>query len=495
MTRSSSLRYAACAALVAVLVGACADTHGLKPVSTGPRAAADLHSEAVTDAARVRSGPWPSLAWWKPYANPGLDELMDDALKASPSLAVAEARLRKVQTAADLADAALSPSYSLGGSATYERLSKNFQVPPPYGGIWAWLNDARLNVSYEVDLWGKNAALLAAAVGEAQAARVDVAAARLVLTTAIAQTYVQLAMAYDLRDVAREDLDDRQKMLDLTIQRVAAGLDSDVERKQAEAAVPVVREAIADADEAIRLAQDQLAALAGAGPDRGLRIARPDIPVLSLTTPPELPSHLPADLIGRRPDIVASRLRVEAAAQDVNAARAAFYPNVDLNAFAGFQSIGLSRFISSGSAIAGIGPAVNLPIFNGATLRSGLGARAADYDAAVAAYDQTLITALKDIADTLNSLRAVAEKSTAQQQARATAQEAYDLALLRYREGLGTYLQVLSAHDQVLTQRRLAADLRARHTILMVALTGAIGGGFTPEQAAAIPSAPMPESR
>ncbi len=478
MTHARIFSRAVTAALLTTVISACADTHGIAPKSAGPRDVASIHMDATLTAANVAPSPWPALEWWTPYQDAGLDTLMDEALKNSPSLAAADARLSKALSASDLARTALQPSFVASGSATYERLSKNFEIPPPYGGMWTWVNDARVTATYELDLWGKNSAALASAIGQAKAAEVDSFAAKLLLTTAIGHAYVQLAEAYELRDVARATLDARQKMLDLVKNRVSAGMDTQFEVKEAEAAIPAAREDIATYDESIRLAQDQLAALAGAGPDRGLIIPRPNFKLGQASERPLLPANLPAELLGHRPDIVASRLRVEASSQSIKSAKAAFYPNVDLTAFAGLQSLGLSRFFDEGSVVAGIGPAVTLPFFTGNTLRSTLSNKTADYDAAVATYDQTLVNALKEIADDLNSLRAVREKSVQQAEAQVTADAAYKLAVERYQAGLGTYLQVLSAEELVLTQRSLAADLRARQVLFTVALVGALGGGF-----------------
>ena len=478
MTRAPEFPRPVTILLLTTILSACADTHGIAPASPGPRAVSGLHMESTLAAVRATPSPWPRLDWWKPYADPGLDALMDETLKSNPSLAAADARLRKAVAASDLSGTALQPGFAVRGSAVYQRLSENFQVPPPYGGMWTWWNDARITATYELDLWGKNSAALAAAIGQAQAAEVDTFAAKLLLTTAVGQAYVQLAEAYELRDVAQATLEARQKMLDLVKSRVAAGLDTQLDLKQAEAALPMAREDIAAHDESIRLAEDQLAALAGDGPDRGLTIPRPNFQLPPLGAAPALPANLSADLLGRRPDIVASRLRVEAAAQGIISAKAAFYPDIDLTAFAGLQSFGLSKFFDPGSAVAGIGPVVTLPIFNGGTLRSALGTKAAEYDNAVATYDQTLLNALKEIADRLASLRAVAEQSAQQSEAQATLEAAYGLAVQRYKEGLGTYLQVLSVEEQVLAQHSLAAGLRARRVIYTVALVGALGGGF-----------------
>src|SRR5262249_2808149 len=147
-----------------------------------------------------------------------------------------------------------------------------------------------------------------------------------------------------------------------------------------------------------------IAALMGAGPDRGLAIARPEV---TLVRAFGLPRELAADLLGRRPDIVAARLRAEAAARRIDQARAAFYPNVNLVAFAGVQSIGLDMLGRSGSSIGSIGPAISLPIFDGGRLRSQLRGADADYALAVANYDDTVVRALQDVADATASQRAL----------------------------------------------------------------------------------------
>jgi NodT family efflux transporter outer membrane factor (OMF) lipoprotein len=192
----------------------------------------------------------------------------------------------------------------------------------------------------------------------------------------------------------------------------------------------------------------------------------------------ELPSSLPAELIGRRPDIVAQRLRVEAAGKDIDVAKAQFYPNVSLSAFVGLQSIGLSRFLEAGSRTFGVGPAVTLPIFDAGRLRGQLAGTQADYDAAVERYNEALVNGLREVVDQLTSFRSLEEQGRQQAHAQSTAQEAFDLALLRFREGVGNYLEVLTAESQLLAQQSLDADLRARRLSLTIRLVQALGGGF-----------------
>jgi NodT family efflux transporter outer membrane factor (OMF) lipoprotein len=246
--------------------------------------------------------------------------------------------------------------------------------------------------------------------------------------------------------------------------------------------LPATREQIAQLNETIELQRNQIAALLGVGPDRGLAIARPTAVAHANFA---LPSKLPAELIGRRPDVIADRWRIEAASKEIASAKAAFYPNVNLLAFVGLQAFGGGNLLSAASRTMGIGPAVTLPIFDAGRLRANLAGTDADYDIAVERYNQTLADAMRDVVDQVVSLRSLAEQRKQQEMALATAREAYDLALLRYREGLGNYLQVLSAEQPLLVQRSLDADLRARELALSVDLVRALGGGYEPGAALA----------
>jgi NodT family efflux transporter outer membrane factor (OMF) lipoprotein len=198
---------------------------------------------------------------------------------------------------------------------------------------------------------------------------------------------------------------------------------------------------------------------------------------------------LPADLLGRRADITAARWRIEAATSDMKSAKAQFYPNINLSAFVGLQSIGLDKLLKSGSEQYGAGPAIRLPIFDSGRLRANLRMKAADVDAAVESYNGAVLDAVHDVADQLASVRSVARQQTEQTKAQAAAESAYDLATQRYKAGLGTYLTVLNAESSVLNQRRLAADLKARAIDTQIALIRSLGGGYS-DDAALVARAP-----
>jgi NodT family efflux transporter outer membrane factor (OMF) lipoprotein len=462
-------------ALIALLAAGCASPDGLAPL-TRPKPSRELNATRMLADARLSEAAWPAPVWWTALGDPQLDRLEADALAGSPTLALARARLEKAVALSGAAASALRPRADAGLASTRERFSEHDLAPPPVAGSWRTESRLALDFGYELDLRGEKRAALAASLGRAEAARVDARAARLVLSVTVARGYVELARLYDRSDVAAATLAQRKRIYELTRQRVAAGIDTRAELKQAEAALPATREDIAALEEAIALTRDRLAALAGEGPDRGLALGRPKLEARG--APLALPSRLPASLLGRRPDVVASRWRVEAAAHGIEAAKARFYPDLNLLAFAGFQSLGLSDFLEAGSRVAGAGPALTLPLFDGGRLRGELAARDADYDAAVARYDRTLVDALRDLGDRLASIRGVAAQAREQRAALATAREAYALALARYREGVGAYLSVLSVESQVLAQQRLEADLRARELDNRIDLVRALGGGF-----------------
>ena len=458
-----------------LLVG-CASMAGLHTQARigDPQAlAADrsLSSVALSEAA------WPKQAWWTDYGDAQLDRLVDHALQGQPRLRVAEARVRAAEAVAGIAGASLEPQVSGSFRSTRQRFSEHGTVPPPIAGSWQTINDASLGVNYELDFWGKNRAAVDAALDRTHAAEVDLQAARLMLTTSLVRTYLRLDAAYARRDLAQATLTQRQQTLQLTRKRVAAQLDSQLELTQARAALPAAREQITAANEAIALLGNQIAALQGDGPDGGMAIQRPR---LAPVGPVALPSKLPVALIGRRPDVVAQRWRVEAAGQDIKVAKARFYPNISLNAFVGVQRLGFDDFLSAGSRVLGIGPALSLPIFDGGRLRGNLALHQAGYDATVEGYNATVLSAVHEVVDQLVSMRWLDQQQREQQQALSLTRHAYDLAKARYRAGLASYLQVLTAEGQVLGQQQLVIASQARQRELRLNLIRALGGGYVP---------------
>jgi NodT family efflux transporter outer membrane factor (OMF) lipoprotein len=475
MNKRRHLAWLAIAA--SAFLAGCASMSGVSPQASVRATDAIAAQRALQDAS-VSSAAWPATDWWKIFGDPQLDALMSEALADSPTLNIAAARTRKALAQANVDKSALSPRIDAAAASTRERYSEHGLAPPPLGGSTQTLNELQIALSWEIDFWGRNRSAYEAALGTMRAAEVDAQAARLALSTNIAQAYVQLQRAFLQLDVAEATLKEREHIYALTRDRNAAGLDSRLEVKQAEAALPATRERIAELDELVGLTRNQLAALMGAGPDRGLAIARPTASSHAAMT---LPSTVPAELLGRRPDIVAQRWRIEAASKDIASAKAEFYPNVNLLAFVGLQSFGAGNLFTAASRMMGAGPAVTLPIFDGGRLRANLAGKDAEYDIAVAQYNKILVGALNEVADDLSGLDSLGTQIQAQQRARDAAQQAYDLSQQRYKAGVGSYLESLVVRQQLLLAEQRMAALRAQQVDTSVQLIQALGGGFRPE--------------
>ncbi|MBC7547358.1 MAG: efflux transporter outer membrane subunit, partial [Polaromonas sp.] len=318
-------------------------------------------------------------------------------------------------------------------------------------------------------------AALDAALGSARAVQADGQAARLLLASQVTRSYFNWLRLNEQVRVAQRTLAQRQEALQLVQDRVRAGLDTRLELRQSEGGLPEARLQVEQLQEQIALTRHALAALVA----QPVTTLAPSPVAPSAIQSVGLPPSIPADLLGRRADIAAARWRIEAASANVSNAKAQFYPNINLVAFAGFSSIGLNRLFESGSQQAGIGPALRLPIFDAGRLRANLRGQTADLDAAVESYNAAVIDAVRDARDQLVSAQAVVRQQTEQRAAQASAEAAYDIAVQRYKAGLGNYLNVLTAETSVLRQRSTAVDLAARALDTQVALMRALGGGYS----------------
>lgn len=433
----------------------------------------------VVTAQRLFDGPlaeWPTESWWTRYGDPQLTALIEAGLRDAPTIALAEARLRRAEALAGQARAAQLPTLSTTGGLSEAKPSYNTGVPTP-PALQGWNDTARvsLDFSYELDLWGKNRAAVAAATSEAAAASADTAAARLIVSTSIAAAYADLARLFADRDALAATLSVRVQTLDLVRRRTARGYDSEAELRQAEVGPPLARAELEATDEQIALARLGLAALMGQAPDRAATIERPEVSRLRGLG---LPSDLSSALIARRPDLVAARWRAEAASERIDVAHAAFYPNVNLVGLIGVQSLGLSRLADAGSDLGSAGVVLGLPIFDGGRRKAGFKVARADYDAAVAAYDATLNLALEEVADAVTSQRALDRRLAETLQAQDAATRAWTLAKRRYTAGATDFTAVLVAEDRMLATQRAVAALQARRFILDLALVRALGGGW-----------------
>ncbi|MWL89623.1 efflux transporter outer membrane subunit [Cupriavidus sp. SW-Y-13] len=434
---------------------------------------------ATADSLPAQGGQWPSSAWTDQFGDPQLTQLVEEAIRGNPTVAEAKARLDKASSYVDASRASLFPQVGASASATRLRLSENL-APPPFGGNWYSDFSTLASASWDLDLWGKNRDRVARAVSQQKAADADLQQARVTLATSVARTYNRLAQLYALREIARKEVADRTAIGAIADDRAAAGLDTNVETQTARSNVATSQASVSQYEGEIEVVRYQMGALLGEGPDRGLKIAQP---TLSVGAPVSLPDALPADLIARRPDIVAARWQVEAALQDVKEAKAEFYPDVNLSASLGLDALGWGRLLKASSRQISVGPAIHLPIFDAGALRAQLKSRYADFDADVANYDRTLVNALSEVATQVSAIRATDRQLTDARTAQDAATRAYTLAVGNYKAGLSPQLQVLQADQIRLAAAQSVTNLAMQRRDQQMALIRALGGGFDAQAA------------
>lgn len=477
--RSATLTLGA-ALCASVLLAGCADMGDIAPRAQ-PLAPQELklgsaiegRLSTATDGA---DAVWPTEAWWEALHDSQLNRLVAAAIADSPTLRSAEARVRQAEALAGVARAATLPRVDASASTDRELYTANGAIPAALAGKYAWKNTATLSGSYDLDLWGRNRAALSAAIDEIRVASAEAQMARLTLETAVVRAYIQLSLDYALQDSVAENLVQRQRILAITRQRRAAGLASELEVANIETTLPAGQREHEQIGAAIAVLRNQLAALIGKGPGDGESIARPML-ALEAGAAARLPATLPVELLGRRPDIVARRWRAQAAGARVDSARADFYPNVNLAAFAGLQSLGFSRFFDSHSKMLGVTPAISLPIFEGGRLRSALGNQSALYDVAVEQYNGAVIEAMHEVADAVVGMASVAQQEQVAQRALASARRQQQLAESAYRAGMTDALNVINAQLTLLNEQQQMAQVASKQLDHYALLMAALGGG------------------
>lgn len=459
-----------------LLLAGCASDGGIAPQAhLQPVATFDVGNAIRTVGANAG---WPQRAWWEKYADPQLNQLVTTAIAGNPSMAIAAARVRQAQALTEAAHAGELPQAGLDAGINRKHWSDN----PYYGGgamagTDTWNNSAVISMSYNVDIWSRNRNNTERAQDELQAVAADGRAAQLDLESNIVRAYVMLALQYGLRDNTEATLQQQQQILGLADKRFKGGIGTQLEISEAQVPLPETRRQIEALDENIALARNQIAALLGKGPGAGDSITRP---TLTLDAAIGLPTVLPAELLGRRPDLSAARWRVEAAGKNIQVAKAAFYPNVNLLASIGPMAAGggLLSFLTLGNVSTSFGPAVSLPIFEGGRLRGQLGATTAGYDLEVEHYNQLLSMALKGIADQVVTLRSLQRQQQQAVLSVDTARTNVTIATRAFQRGLTGYLNVLNAQTQLLRQQQIIQQLQAQKLNAYATLTAALGGGI-----------------
>ena len=440
--------------------------------------------EAKTLGAQATFNQWPAELWWQSFNDPALNQLIEQALRDNHNVVIAAKRMESANAYASAAKSAIYPQVDGSLDISRQRLSENSFYPPPYGGSYQNITNGSLNATWDLDFWGKNRSALQSALSQTEAAKAEAAAAKLMISTAVAQTYYKLAQQVEQQRLAVRTLKQREQKLSLINARLKTGLDSNVELQQGKGSLYSARVDVQTATETVELTRNAMAALTLQAPQTLGTLE----PALSSVPLQILPDDIPIDFIARRPDLAAANARVHAATADILTAQAEFYPNVSLSAMIGLSSFGLSKLLELGSTVMGVGPAIHLPIFDAGKLRANLQIKNTDLDIAIASYNQVLVEAIHEIADQMTSIKSIRLQSADQSAALNAAESAYRLSTIRYEAGLINYLTVLTAEDALVRERSRMVNLQARTLTLNIVLIKSLGGGYNKPETVTIDS-------
>jgi NodT family efflux transporter outer membrane factor (OMF) lipoprotein len=412
--------------------------------------------------------------WWEVFGDPQLNELEEQIAGSNQTLKVAQARFREARAAIRFNQASQFPSISTAPSASYVK-APDYSPNSPSKIREASTGEFVLpfDLSYELDLWGRVRRGVAAAREETQATAADYQTAKLSLEAELALDYFELGSA----DAQKQLLDDTVKAyadnVELTLGRFKGGAAPKADVAQAQTQLDTTR--VQDTDISVQRAQFEhaIAILIGKPPAEFTLATAP-----LNRQPPNTPIGLPSELLQRRPDIAAAERRMAEANEQIGIARAAYFPTVSLGATAGFESTHIANLLDGPNALWSVGPALAETLFDAGRRRSTSESSRANYDAAVATYRQTSLTAFQEVEDNVAALRILENEAHQQDHAVGSSQESLQLLTNRYKGGVDTYLQVINAQTIELANERNAIDILRRRLDASVLLVKALGGGW-----------------
>jgi NodT family efflux transporter outer membrane factor (OMF) lipoprotein len=413
----------------------------------------------------------PRGKWWEIFGDPQLNALEEQVSEANQNVKVAEARYRQARALIGFARAGLFPSVSAGVSASSLRNSTTTQSAGPGPSTREFLFTG--DVSYELDLWGRIRRGVTAAREEAQATAADLETARLSLQAELAFNYFELRSADAQQRLLNDTVKAFEEALQLTTRRFEGGVSPKSDVAQARTQLETTQ--VQATDIAVQRAQFEhaIAILIGK-PPANFSLS----PVPLDLQPPDVPVGLPSELLERRPDIAAAERRVAEANEQIGIAKAAYFPTVTLNALLGFESSSINKWMGWQSFLWAVGSSLAQTIFDGGRRRATSEAALASYDATVASYRQATLDAFQQVEDNLAALRILEQEAQQQQRAVLSARESLQLFSNRYKGGVDTYLQVITAQTAALANERNQVDILRRRMDASVLLIKALGGGW-----------------
>jgi outer membrane protein, multidrug efflux system len=475
-----SARYVAVVLLLASAAARAGEAKYKKPDVSVPsswQAPAPWHEASPLDSL-------PKGSWWTLFNDAELNQYEDRAMANNQTLKAAVSRLAEARASARVTASGLYPELDAGPSASRQRVSGN---RPTLGSITALRPDTEntfaipFTLNYEVDLFGRIRRSVEAANENLQASAADLENVRLLVSSDLAADYFSLRELDAEVAVVQRAIDIQQKGLDLVDKRHQGGAVSGLDVAQQET---VLESSIAQVDllEQQRAQFEHAIALL-----QGLPASEFRAPVRALEAqPPAVPLELPSELLQRRPDIATAEREVAAANSQIGVARAAFYPSIPLVGGGGLESRNLTSLFNAPSALWSIGFSALEPLFAGGRLHARLDLARASYDENVANYKESTLVGFQQVEDALSGLNALQSASQSQQRAVDAAERSLDLANSRYTGGLVTYLDVVTAETQALTNERLATQILGQRLVTSVLLVKALGGGWDSSSLAAV---------
>jgi outer membrane protein, multidrug efflux system len=429
--------------------------------------------------------------WWEVYNDPILNSLEERAEPASPQIAAAIARVTQARAIARITDADLYPNVSVDPTIDRTRQSGNRPVQPGSPATPYAANRFRvpLDVSYEVDAWGKLRRASESATAQAQAVASAYGTVRITLHADVAQTYFAIRSLDSEYEILRRTIDYQKQGTEIIRARFRGGASSELDVVRADAEVATNEAGLADVERRRAELENALAVLVGKAP------ADFSVPPLPLNIrPPSIPVGLPSELLQRRPDVAQAERLLAARNAEIGVAQAAYFPSIRLTAGFGFESTDLSDLVKTDSAIWTLAAGLSQPIFDGGRIKGNVDRARAAYEENLAVYRQQVLVAFQEVETALSGLRLLAQQADAQSRAVTNSERASEIAASRYRAGLVFFLDVLDAERTTLSNRRAATQIQGAQLITSVGLIKALGGGWDPNDRTAEVNATAPKA-
>jgi NodT family efflux transporter outer membrane factor (OMF) lipoprotein len=433
----------------------------------------------------------PKGQWWSVFRDDDLNALETQALTANQSLKVSLARLEQARATAAIQVATLFPTVGTSPGVSRQRLSGN----RPTNGVPITLQPVTQNsftvpfsVNYEVDLFGRRRRSIEAAEASYQANAADVENVRLLVTSQLAGDYFSLRQLDSELQILTHTVEALQRGLDLVNSRHAGGVASGLDVAQEETLLNTTRTQAILLQQQRKQFEDAIAVLVGQ--------PAPDFHIASRVLnaePPALDAGLPSDLLERRPDISEAERQMAVANAQIGVAQAAYYPSLPLFAQGGWQAGDIAKLANASSAFWALGANVVQEIFTGGARRAQVQFARAGYDANVASYRQTVLAAFQEVQDEVTGLSVLTQAQQTQQEAVDAARRTLNISTSRYRGGLVSYLDVVTAQRDLLADEQQLAVIRGQRLVSSVLLVKALGGGWDASSLAAVQVKPKPK--